>query len=313
MELEGANYQYLIGDSSPTDSFFEDDSTASIERSGDFHFHIRYVVKHLWKRVSFTKGDNVAHAKLICLAKCGIVQQQNGPSLSSLLSLYPTAERDNSSKPADPSSAEAEWAAEYGLFWPAAGHWLDDSRRLASYQFEKQNVIELQHRNNFILLPMLNYFDSYIEGYLLKKCGKGLSQCWSSRWFCLRGKSLNYSRKPRDPSCTTLNIQDPFIFVEENELCPEEDGTWRFSIKLGSRTLHLKATAFQEYEHWKRIFKSLQTKYLEDYTRHKKSFSLESATSMCSKSTEVSRVWDNPVEEDELNVKPSVRRYEMFS
>ncbi|KAF9146105.1 hypothetical protein BGX30_004385 [Mortierella sp. GBA39] len=64
------------------------------------------------------------------------------------------------------------WKASFGLFWVAAGHWLDDSRLINSYHLQPQDVLELQRRDHYIQLPPpgsnLSYYDHYAEGVLFK-------------------------------------------------------------------------------------------------------------------------------------------------
>ncbi|KAG0284645.1 hypothetical protein BGZ96_010997 [Linnemannia gamsii] len=78
------------------------------------------------------------------------------------------------------------WKACFGLFWLAAGHWLDDSRLVSSYNLQPHCLLELQLKNNYIQLPPpgtpLNYCDHYAEGLLYKKSkknklGQGNREC----------------------------------------------------------------------------------------------------------------------------------------
>ncbi|KAI1305590.1 hypothetical protein EDD11_004904 [Mortierella claussenii] len=68
------------------------------------------------------------------------------------------------------------WKACFGLFWVAAGHWLDDSRLISSYNLQPHCLLELQLRNNYVQLPppgtSLNYYDHYAEGVLYKMSKK---------------------------------------------------------------------------------------------------------------------------------------------
>ncbi|KAK9721137.1 hypothetical protein K7432_003665 [Basidiobolus ranarum] len=317
MEPEGTNFEYAIADSSPSDSLFENNTAPLAKRSNDFDFYVRYVAKDLWKRMSFSRNESVTYTKQMCLTNCGITSQKSNISLPTLFSPYTLSDRETEANSDEFLLTETDWTTEYGLYWPAAGHWLDDSRRLATYQFGTQDIIEIQHRNSFILLPTLNYFESYAEGYLLKKCGKGISQCWSLRWFCLRGAAICYSRRAKDCSSAIINIHDRFVFVEGNHFKSKDENSWQFSIQLGSKTLDLKVTTLQEYEHWRRIFKNLQTRNLEERTCRKQSLSIESATASAiwSKSAETSKCLDSFVGENKPRPRSRsfLTRHEIFS
>ncbi|KAG0038601.1 hypothetical protein BGZ82_011495 [Podila clonocystis] len=103
------------------------------------------------------------------------------------------------------------WKACFGLFWVAAGHWLDDSRMINSYQLQPNCLLELQLRNNYIQLPppggQLNYYDHYAEGILYKmskksgavskltshgsgSASKDDTGVWKERWAVLQGTKL---------------------------------------------------------------------------------------------------------------------------
>ncbi|KAG0091497.1 hypothetical protein BGZ92_000529 [Podila epicladia] len=102
------------------------------------------------------------------------------------------------------------WKACFGLFWVAAGHWLDDSRMINSYQLQPNCLLELQLRNNYIQLPppggQLNYYDHYAEGILYKmskksgavskltshggSASKDGAGVWKERWAVLQGTKL---------------------------------------------------------------------------------------------------------------------------
>ncbi|ORX89189.1 hypothetical protein K493DRAFT_318892 [Basidiobolus meristosporus CBS 931.73] len=246
---EGSELQYAMGGTPPGDTYFDDNLVFNVQQRTELNFYVRYVVKDVWRQLSFPRTETVAHAKQMCLVKCGITSQQN---LSFPTPVSSSVSSDRDTENSDESlSTETDWTMEYGLFWPAAGHWLDDSRRLATYQFAPQDIIEVQQRNNFILLPMLNYFDSYAEGYLLKRCGRGLSHNWGLRWFCLRGKLICYSRKAKDFSSAVVHIYDPFLFMEESHFKSDEHSL-QFSIQFPNKTLELKATTHQEFVHWRR-------------------------------------------------------------
>ncbi|KAF8936305.1 hypothetical protein BGZ58_004340 [Dissophora ornata] len=101
------------------------------------------------------------------------------------------------------------WRASLGLFWVAAGHWLDDSRTVSSYHLQPQDLLELQFRDHYIHLP--NYKDHYAEGVIFKLSkksrpvsmltshgGKESLGVWKERWIVLQGSKLLIYHKRKD-------------------------------------------------------------------------------------------------------------------
>ncbi|KAG9061920.1 hypothetical protein KI688_006636 [Linnemannia hyalina] len=106
------------------------------------------------------------------------------------------------------SSECTAWKACFGLFWLTAGHWLDDSRLVSSYNLQPHCLLELQLRNSYIQLPPpgtpLSYYDHYAEGLLYKKSkksklGQGNKEhAWKERWVVLQGNKLFIYHKRKE-------------------------------------------------------------------------------------------------------------------
>ncbi|KAG0373065.1 hypothetical protein BGX24_012188 [Mortierella sp. AD032] len=133
------------------------------------------------------------------------------------------------------------WKACFGLFWLAAGHWLDDSRLVSSYNLQPHCLLELQLRNNYIQLPPpgtpLNYYDHYAEGLLYKrskknKLGQGNKECigvWKERWVVLQGNKLSVYHKRKDTTKKSIELTPPLIVIAT--VVPQNN---RHSFKLTS-------------------------------------------------------------------------------
>ncbi|KAG0369995.1 hypothetical protein BGZ54_008180 [Gamsiella multidivaricata] len=122
------------------------------------------------------------------------------------------------------------WRQSFGLFWVAAGHWLDDSRTINSYSFKPQDLLELQLRNHYIQLPPpdgnLTYYDHYAEGILFKLSKKNRpvsmftnhgsreSQgVWKERWVVLQGSKLLIYHKRKDTTKKTIDLPTPLHII----------------------------------------------------------------------------------------------------
>ncbi|KAG0195764.1 hypothetical protein BGX28_000669, partial [Mortierella sp. GBA30] len=121
------------------------------------------------------------------------------------------------------------WKASFGLFWVAAGHWLDDSRLVSSYALQSHCLLELQLRNNYIQLPppgtSLSYYDHYAEGALYKLSKKGHSNKitghnakdsaggWKERWVVLQGTTLLIYHKRKDKAKKSIELTVPLTAV----------------------------------------------------------------------------------------------------
>ncbi|KAF9905303.1 hypothetical protein EC991_001851 [Linnemannia zychae] len=118
------------------------------------------------------------------------------------------------------------WKASFGLFWVAAGHWLDDSRLINSYHLQPQDVLELQRRDHYIQLPPpgsnLSYYDHYAEGVLFKLSKKNRpvsmfsnngnkesAGVWKERWIVLQGSKLLIYHKRKDVSKKVIDLPTP--------------------------------------------------------------------------------------------------------
>ncbi|KAF9384301.1 hypothetical protein CPB97_005779, partial [Podila verticillata] len=192
------------------------------------------------------------------------------------------------------SSDCVAWKACFGLFWVAAGHWLDDSRMINSYQLQPNCLLELQLRNNYIQLPppggQLNYYDHYAEGILYKMSkksgavskltshGSGNASrdgtgVWKERWAVLQGTKLFLYHKRKDTtkkviqlvvplriSTTVLPINPRHSFkLNQSSLAPLS--TTMITLTMSSDPtvpkVCFRATSESEINHWTRIFHSL--------------------------------------------------------
>ncbi|KAK3835039.1 MAG: hypothetical protein J3R72DRAFT_215812 [Linnemannia gamsii] len=176
------------------------------------------------------------------------------------------------------------WKACFGLFWLAAGHWLDDSRLVSSYNLQPHCLLELQLRNNYIQLPPpgtpLNYYDHYAEGLLYKrskknKLGQGNKECigvWKERWVVLQGNKLSVYHKRKDTTKKSIELTPPLIVIAT--AVPQNN---RHSFKLTSSSTIMssnmitvsssqdptipqvcfRASSETELNHWIRILNSL--------------------------------------------------------
>ncbi|KAG0209063.1 hypothetical protein BGX28_000163 [Mortierella sp. GBA30] len=182
-----------------------------------------------------------------------------------------------------------EWKASFGLFWVAAGHWLDDSRLINSYSLQPQDLLELQLRNHYIQLPPpggdLSYSDHYAEGVLFKLSKKsrpvsmlthyGGKECgvWKERWVVLQGSRLLIYHKRKDTTKKTMELPLP-VTVMTRTLPHSSRQHFKFTgtnaMGMSSTMIALdispdqtvpkicfRGTSEQDINHWARIFHSL--------------------------------------------------------
>ncbi|KAF9274529.1 hypothetical protein BGZ68_000568 [Mortierella alpina] len=183
-----------------------------------------------------------------------------------------------------------EWKASFGLFWVAAGHWLDDSRLINSYTLQPQDLLELQLRSHYIQLPPpggdLNYGDHYAEGTLFKlsKKSKSVSMLtnhggkealgvWKERWVVLQGHRLLIYHKRKDTTKKTIVLPVPLTVVSRT-LPANSRHQFKFTttspINMSSTMIALdistdpaepkvcfRGTSEHDLNNWTRIFHSL--------------------------------------------------------
>ncbi|KAF9964435.1 hypothetical protein BGZ70_006468 [Mortierella alpina] len=183
-----------------------------------------------------------------------------------------------------------EWKASFGLFWVAAGHWLDDSRLINSYTLQPQDLLELQLRSHYIQLPPpggdLNYGDHYAEGTLFKlsKKSKSVSMLsnhggkealgvWKERWVVLQGHRLLIYHKRKDTTKKTIVLPVPLTIVNRT-LPANSRHQFKFTttspMNMSSTMIALdistdpaepkvcfRGTSEHDIHHWTRIFHSL--------------------------------------------------------
>ncbi|KAF9563396.1 hypothetical protein EC968_004874 [Mortierella alpina] len=185
-----------------------------------------------------------------------------------------------------------EWKASFGLFWVAAGHWLDDSRLINSYTLQPQDLLELQLRSHYIQLPPpggdLNYGDHYAEGTLFKlsKKSKSVSMLtnhggkealgvWKERWVVLQGHRLLIYHKRKDTTKKTIVLPVP-LTVMSRTLPANSRHQFKFTttnpMNMSSTMIALdistdpaepkvcfRGTSEHDINHWTRIFHSLNS------------------------------------------------------
>ncbi|CAO3565272.1 unnamed protein product [Mortierella alpina] len=183
-----------------------------------------------------------------------------------------------------------EWKASFGLFWVAAGHWLDDSRLINSYTLQPQDLLELQLRSHYIQLPPpgsdLNYGDHYAEGTLFKlsKKSKSVSMLsnhggkealgvWKERWVVLQGHRLLIYHKRKDTTKKTIVLPVPLTIVNRT-LPANSRHQFKFTttspVAMSSTMIALdistdpaepkvcfRGMSEHDINHWTRIFHSL--------------------------------------------------------
>ncbi|KAG9320349.1 hypothetical protein KVV02_000106 [Mortierella alpina] len=203
-----------------------------------------------------------------------------------------TGNGDAAAKRETTQSECAAWKASFGLFWVAAGHWLDDSRLVSSYALQPHCLLELQLRNNYIQLPppgsSLSYYDHYAEGVLYKMSKKSTGNVarnsstgvWKERWVVLQGTSLLIYHKRRDMAKKAIELTVPLNAVStvlplsprhsfrRASSCVSAMSTSMITLTISSdpnvAQLCFRATSESELNHWMRIFNSLNCKPLHN-------------------------------------------------
>ncbi|KAF9556720.1 hypothetical protein EC968_008087 [Mortierella alpina] len=199
----------------------------------------------------------------------------------------------NAAATAETSQSEcAAWKASFGLFWVAAGHWLDDSRLVSSYALQPHCLLELQLRNNYIQLPppgsSLSYYDHYAEGVLYKMSKKSTGNVaknsstgvWKERWVVLQGTRLLIYHKRRDMAKKAIELTIPLTVVStvlplsprhsfrRASSCVSAMSTSMITLTISPdpnvAQLCFRATSESELNHWMRIFNSLNCKPLHN-------------------------------------------------
>ncbi|KAF8947235.1 hypothetical protein BGZ47_009864 [Haplosporangium gracile] len=183
------------------------------------------------------------------------------------------------------------WKASFGLFWVAAGHWLDDSRLINSYHLQPQDVLELQRRDHYIQLPPpgsnLTYYDHYAEGVLFKLSkknrpvsmfsnnnGKESTGVWKERWVVMQGSRLLIYHKRKDVNKKTIDLPAPLNLVTRT-LPQSSRQTFKFTPSATAMSttmisldispdpmvpkLCFRGASEHDINHWIRIFNSLNS------------------------------------------------------
>ncbi|KAL1918807.1 uncharacterized protein VTP21DRAFT_2829 [Calcarisporiella thermophila] len=118
------------------------------------------------------------------------------------------------------------WRKEWGLFWVNAGHWLDDSRSIESYDLGPDETLQLQHRRYFVQLPtpcvsLPNSLFAY--GTVLQSRSNRYARleanAWKPRWLMVCGERMTWSRSKNDlDQLDTIDLTIPFILTYNSEL-----------------------------------------------------------------------------------------------
>ncbi|KAG0297681.1 hypothetical protein BGZ96_005345 [Linnemannia gamsii] len=183
------------------------------------------------------------------------------------------------------------WKASFGLFWVAAGHWLDDSRLINSYHLQPQDVLELQRRDHYIQLPPpgsnLSYYDHYAEGVLFKLSkknrpvsmfsnnnGKESTGVWKERWVVVQGSRLLIYHKRKDVNKksidlpASLNIVTRTLPQSSRQMFKFAPSTATMSTTMialdispdpADPKLCFRGASEHDINHWVRIFNSLNS------------------------------------------------------
>ncbi|KAJ1970283.1 hypothetical protein IWQ62_000010 [Dispira parvispora] len=184
---------------------------------------------------------------------------------------------------------------QFGLFWTAAGHWLDPNRKLSSYSLSSSDVVELQHQKDFIYISPLHYHHHYAEGHMYKLYMDTLNPAWKLRWFVVRDMTLYCYRRREDVDALgTLRFRHPVRICEPStnqltrgsstssrnpsigsraEFLADSDissqsagvpsgssgtGSGVLTLQVGDQQITLKTLNIMEHEHWRRIFQQMQ-------------------------------------------------------
>ncbi|KAJ1652986.1 hypothetical protein IWQ61_006801 [Dispira simplex] len=184
---------------------------------------------------------------------------------------------------------------QFGLFWTAAGHWLEPNRKLSSYSLSSSDVVELQHQQDFIYISPLHYHHHYAEGHMYKLYMNALNPAWKLRWFVVRDMTLYCYRRREDvEALSTLHFCHPVRICEPNTSqltrgsCPSsrnpsigsrteyltdgdvfsqstgvlsgfnDIGSGVLTLQVGDQQITLKTLNIMEHEHWRRIFQQMQ-------------------------------------------------------
>ena len=176
-----------------------------------------------------------------------------------------------------------ELVAQYGLYLPHRGHWMENDRQLSFYRVRQNDaintdkdgcqsvtfdptrtlvttnaeVIELQHRRHFVRTDAHRH---YAEGYLLKKGDRSL--VWKERFFILRNETLYYYKTRGDTVhkgmidlSVGFKLNRPDATVSDDLILTDR---LQFCITTSEKTYRLKAADIVEVNHWFRILRRLQ-------------------------------------------------------
>ncbi|KAI8873461.1 hypothetical protein GQ42DRAFT_176454 [Ramicandelaber brevisporus] len=223
-------------------------STSSTPSMRQITLVIRYVAKDLWKELRFPPGITVIQARDMSILKCSL--WSNFTATNDLLpesarvsqlpvsaldgggggsggggggdsSIYgagimPTANGTNGNSNTIDLAAFRE---QFGMFWAAGGHWLDNNRTLTSYPLRDKDVVELQNLSSFVYLPLKTYNDHYAEGHINKlHADEQGSSNWQLRWMVIRGHLISLF-KNRDNITSAaeieLDLSQPFQILQQ--------------------------------------------------------------------------------------------------
>ncbi|KAJ1916803.1 hypothetical protein H4219_003579 [Mycoemilia scoparia] len=108
---------------------------------------------------------------------------------------------------------------QFGLFWTAAGHWLDANRTLSSYQIQMDDVVELQNIIDFVPLLPNDFGSHYTDGFLYRFHTKGMSSSWKLRWTVLKGNRLcMFKHKGDSVPERILDLNGDFELIDQDRI-----------------------------------------------------------------------------------------------
>ncbi|KAJ9072900.1 hypothetical protein DSO57_1022367 [Entomophthora muscae] len=230
---------------------------------------IRYVARDLWQTISFPTNITVAQARDVCLLRCNLWLESNENTEGAQItevdgvavshSISSDATHDKAKKRGSIPCIAGDGKPEFALFWNAAGHWLDDFRRLDSYALRSLDILELQVRSEFIFIQPTLYNEHYAEGHLYKLRG-GITPSWRMRWFVLQGRTIWHFRRRKEATPSgSADLSRPFQVQETSAGIPgSTDGKETcLVLKFSQKCWWLRALSPEDLDHWRRILITL--------------------------------------------------------
>ncbi|KAI9297744.1 hypothetical protein K502DRAFT_339963 [Neoconidiobolus thromboides FSU 785] len=285
---------------------------------------IRYVAKDLWQTLSFPNSITVSQARDICLLRCNIWNpngKDNGNNnlIKSNLSIHSDEsgliqDKNSKDKGSKRLSIQNEvvdnnWRGDYSLFWNGAGHWLDDFRRLDSYNLRHLDILELQKKSDFIFIQPSLYYEHYAEGYMYKLKG-GISPSWKLRWFIVQGRGIWYFKKKKDSNpAGSADLSRPFQVQETSVDSPNSPDTKEscLILRYSEKCWWLRATSVEELDHWRRILITLNREVNDHCAAH------QTQNQLTNKANNITRTFSNSLSESGTSVDSELKTQRSFN